>query len=90
MKGWNRISFVPDNSLLFALNGLQFIKPLEAGTTTLAESVLLRRAERSQCRCLRIMAAKVITSQQAFRHSSPNFWSLKAGACAFSVSIRIF
>jgi hypothetical protein len=38
MKGWNRISFVPDNSLLFALNGLQFIKPLEAGTTTLAEA----------------------------------------------------
>jgi hypothetical protein len=61
MKGWNRISFVPDNGLLFAFNGFQFIKSLEAGTTTLAERILLRRAERSQCRCLRIMAAKVIT-----------------------------
>jgi hypothetical protein len=61
MKGWNRISFVPDNSLLLAFNGLQFIEALEAWATTLAERVLLRCAERSQCRCLCIMAAQVIT-----------------------------
>ena len=61
MKGGNRIRFVPDNSLLLAFNGFQFAKSLKAGTAPLAERVLRRRAERSQRRCLRIMAAKVIT-----------------------------
>ena len=61
MKGWNRISFVPDNSLLLAFDRFELVESLAAGTTTLAESVLLDRAERSQRRGLRIMAAKVIT-----------------------------
>src|SRR5271165_4840358 len=62
MKGWNRISFVPYNRLLLAFNGFQFIKSPEAGATTLAKRVLLYCAERSQCRCLRVMTPQMITN----------------------------
>ena len=65
MKGGNRISFVPDNRLLLAFDRFELVESLAAGATTLAESVLLHRAERSQRRGLRVMAAKVITDPAA-------------------------